>query len=152
MKNESKEVDQEFVSHGPNEFNNMSINSGSQLEQLRQEFSYLAAQSHVTVNIAVTKIRKILAQHNIFIENDFPRFAEDEGEYFFTLLQHDSDIRVWEFDNDEDPNAPKYYEQPEMYLYLYFMLNATGFFNIEAKVVNYDELVAIVGEDEVEDI
>lgn len=158
MKNikEFKEPDQEFDAHGPNDFNSSSIASGSHLEQLRQEFAYLAGQPQVTINVAITKIRKILAQYNIFIDHDLPRFAEDSGEYFFQVYQHDSDIRIWEKDKGEIygkpyKEAPTYVDQDNFYLYLVFELNPRGFFDVMAQIVSEDELSEIVGDDEIED-
>lgn len=154
---EAKEPDQEFDTHGPNPFNSSSIESGSQLEQLRQEFAYVCGQTHVTVNVAVTKIRKILSQYNIFIVGDLPRFAEDEGEYFFAIYKHDSDVRIWDFDKEGNFSvpppvpAPHFNDEPATYLYVAFELSPTGFFHVDIQIITEEELDDLIGDDEVEE-
>ena len=72
---------------GPDTGNSPSIRNSEVYTGLDAALQSINSETYITPHIAFTKVRKVLASRNMFMDESMTRLPVEEGEYFFQIRQ-----------------------------------------------------------------
>ena len=162
----AREAKKHFQKHNPKEFfsvyvaeeldenlapdfeNSRSLDNPELRTEVQTKLDTIAQTGYATPYIALHKVRKILASHNIFMTDELVRLPDLTGEYYFQVYQFGTD-KTYKADSGEILDQDDI--GPEMFLYVSIENTRLGYFEVSVSLVDGEQLSGIIGDDSIQD-
>ena len=133
----------------PDMTNSVEFTNPEVLAKIKRNLQQACSDSFITPHIAIARIRKVLAQYNIFFDQSHFRIPDDGGEYFFNIHQFGTEKNIR---TDMGTDETEEDIDPEWFLYVLVSTTNNGYYHINCDIKNEEEMLELVGEDEIVDI